>query len=239
MIAKITCTDGHILSAYIAEPQVKAKGAILVLHEIYGMTTFIKAICDAWAREGYVAIAPALYDRLEPNVVIDYEGRNYENALDMRARLMHVQNSDGLSSWDLQLFDIESTMTYVSLKYHVRLGLLGFSWGGSLAWLAACRFDGISCVSSYYGTHTYEFIDETPKCPLMLHAGVRDELLTADKVHYIRERHPDVLIYSYDSAHAFCCPMHSNYVEEECLLADRRTKELFWHYLNQVDTAAG
>lgn len=233
-IIKITVSDGHQYDAYFCEPKEAPKGIISVIHEIFGLTQFIKDVCEQWAAQGYYAIAPSLYDRLEKNIVIGYEEENYKYALDTKQLLMNVSNKQGLLGWDLQLLDIQAALLYGQENLNLPVAITGFSWGGTLSWLAACRLENIRCVVSYYGTHIYQFMSEKPKCPLLLHAADYDDLLTAEQVAEIKQDHPDITVYQYPAHHAFRCHDGKNYDKSASQLADARTVKFFNKYCNCV-----
>jgi len=135
-IFKLKSNDDHEFDCYQFLDSDTAEVSLIVLHEIFGMTEFIKNMCRLWAKKGYRVIAPALYDRLEKNVAIPYTEEGYEKALDYKQRALN---------WDKQLLDIESAKLYLQKSGATKTAVVGYSWGGTLSWLAACRLSDISC----------------------------------------------------------------------------------------------
>jgi carboxymethylenebutenolidase len=216
---------GHQLDAYLCESN-SPKGCIIVLHEIFGITDFIKKMCHYWSARGYHALAPSLYDRLAKNIVVSYE--NYQQALDYREKLSSVKNNQGQFNWDLQLLDIDSAISYLSDAYQLPIGLIGFCWGGTLCWLSGARLKGITAIAAYYGTHIYTFKNEKPKYPLVMHCGEEDDLLTSEQVKEINILHPEVIIHNYPAGHAFCCEQWINY-DAICAKTAHDRTELFFN----------
>lgn len=149
----LTAQDKHQLDAYEYNSESTSKNAIIVLHEIFGTTPFIKEICMHWSNKGYHALAPALYDRYEKNVAIPYNENGYEKALIYKERALN---------WEKQLLDIDAAKKYLLNKGVSKIGIIGFSWGATLGWLSACRLSGISCVILYSGPHIFQFVNESP-----------------------------------------------------------------------------
>lgn len=239
---QLNAKDGHVFDAYFCEEK-NPKASIIILHEIFGLNDFIKSICREWSQKGYLVLAPALYDRLEKNIAIPYNAQGYNKALEAKQKVLMKTNKQGISGWDLQLYDIEATIKYLKNKFSLPLGMMGFSWGGTLSWLSACRLTGMDAVVAYYGTHIYQFIDEKPLYPMMLHCGEHDDLLTVHQVKEISEKHPKLNIYIYqDATHGFRCNAWQNcgeHVSQQfngsaSLLADNRTAEFFATKLNKM-----
>lgn len=220
--------DNHQLDAYICTSD-SPRGCVVVLHEIFGITDFIKKICHYWSAHGYHALAPSLYDRLAKNLVISYE--DYQKALDYRKKLSTIKNNSGQADWDLQLLDIASAVTYLTKTYHLPIGLIGFCWGGTLCWLSAARLKNIAAIVAYYGTHIHQFKNEKPNYPLMMHCGEKDDLLTAEQVKEIMSMHPEVTGFNYPAGHAFCCEQWINYDAACASLAHKRTETFFNEFL--------
>lgn len=231
----LTADDNHQLDANFCHAVGEVKGALIILHEIFGLTNFIKDICHYWSSQGYHAIAPALYDRLERKFVFTYNQNGYEKAISAKQKILSLKNHEGISGWDLQLYDINAAIKYLQLNFAYPINIIGFSWGGTLGWLAASRLKDINAVSAYYGTHIYQFINEKPKYPVILHCGEKDDLLTIKQVAEIQEKHPQVIIHTYPATHAFRCDAWVNsdknvgqqYDAEASQLADERTAEFF------------
>lgn len=221
--SKITlhADDNHKFDCYQFTEDKDAKVGLILLHEIFGMTTFIKNMCRLWAKKGCRVIAPALYDRLESNIVIPYTEDGYKQALDYKQKLLN---------WELQVADIESAKKHLRQHGVSQVVVLGYSWGGTLAWLSACRLSGIDCAISYYGTHIYQFRNEIPKAPCLLHFAEQDDLVPMRDVNEIIDLHPSIKVFIYQATHGFRCEdwqggHGQQYSEQISNLADTNTEK--------------
>jgi carboxymethylenebutenolidase len=213
----LTASDGHKLSAYRAEPKGKARGGIVVIQEIFGVNDHIRAVTDGYAAEGYVAIAPALFDRLKPGFEVGYTEADIAIGRDMK----------GKANTDAALRDIAAARD--AIKDAGKLGVVGYCWGGFLTWLAATRLDGFAAASSYYGGGIGTAAAETPRCPVIMHFGDKDQaipLTEVDKVRAAQEGRP-VEIYIYTAGHGFNCDHRGSYHAESAKLARDRTLDFF------------
>jgi carboxymethylenebutenolidase len=208
----IEAADGHRLAAWVAEPEGRPSGGVVVAQEMYGVNGYIRTTCELFADRGFLAIAPALYDRVERGLTFEYT--EADNA---RAKALY-RNYD----WSKALLDLEAARDTVARAG--RVGVVGFCFGGSLAWLAACR-SRFACAVSYYGGEIDRYLDEEARCPVLGHVGDRDDSLTPEKLARFRERHPEVPFRVYPGArHGFDndrrAPRHH---PEATQLARRRT----------------
>jgi carboxymethylenebutenolidase len=210
----LTAEDGHRFAAYEAVPDGPVAGRVVVLQEAFGVNPHIRSVCDRLAAEGYVAVAPALYDRHEAGIELGYTDADIQQA---RAIMVEIP-------WEKALLDVQATRDFIGGKGKV--GVTGFCWGGSVTWLAACRGDFDAAVS-YYGARAIDFIDETPNCPTMMHFGETDPTIPMDTVHRFMERHPSLPIYVYPAGHGFHCDARPHYQAESAKLAWGRTMEFF------------
>jgi carboxymethylenebutenolidase len=212
---EITASDGHTFAAYRADPEGAPRGAILVIQEAFGVNPHIRRMADTYAKEGYLAIAPALYDRVERGVDVGYTGEDREKGI----ACMQASNFDDVMK------DVEATRQLASEAGKV--GVTGWCWGGSVTFLAACRLDGLACASSYYGGRVPDYNDETPRCPLDFHWGETDASIPMDKVRAVEAAHPDLTSKVYPAGHGFNCDDRDSYHKESAELAHKRTLELF------------
>ena len=160
---KLTTTDKHSLGAYRADPQGAPKGGLVVVQEIFGVNHHIRAVCDRLAALGYVAVAPAVFDRF----VRDFECGYTPD------EIAHARSYLGNLNWEHMMADIAAAKD--DLKGVGPLGVIGFCMGGTAAFLAACRIPGLSAAVAFYGGMIGKFADEKPKCPLQMHFGEKDE----------------------------------------------------------------
>ena len=211
----LTASDGFTLSAHLATPSGTPRGAIVVIQEIFGVNSHIRAVCDGFAADGYVAIAPALFDRVERNVDLGYADQDIARGRDIRGK---VDTTDALR-------DIEAARAAVAR--HGRVGVVGYCWGGLLSWLAACRLDGFAAAVVYYGGGIGNALDEKPRCPVLGHFGERDAHIPMSEIETWRKRHPQHPVHTYDAGHGFNCDQRGSFDAAAAKLARERTLEFF------------
>lgn len=212
---QLTASDGHGLAAYVAEPNGAPSGGIVVIQEIFGVNSHIRAVTDGFAADGYKAIAPALFDRAERGVELDYDPDSVARGRALKGRM----------DWDGPLLDIQAAAGALS---GLKTGVVGYCWGGSLAWLAATRLDGIAAAVCYYGGQINEFRDESAKCPVLMHFGGEDASIPLDTIEAIRAAQPDIPIHVYEGAgHGFNCDHRGSYDAGAFATARQRTMEFF------------
>lgn len=209
---RLVASDGHELDACQAEPATAPKGAIVVIQEIFGVNAHIRSICDRLAAAGYVAIAPALFDRTEPGFESGYSPEEIEKARRFVADV----------NWQAFLLDTDAARAAVA--GFGKVGIIGFCLGGSVAFLAATRLDGFSAAIGYYGGRIDAFADEKPKCPTQLHFGTEDHSIPMKNVESIRAKRPDCEIFVYEGAgHGFNCDQRASFHAESARIAWERT----------------
>lgn len=213
---KLTASDGFELSAYRADPAGKSKGGLVVIQEIFGVNSHIREVCDGYAKEGYAAVAPALFDRAEPGFEVGYTPEDIARGREMRGKI----------GWEGVINDVAAAIKAASDAGKV--GVVGFCFGGSVAWLAATRLSGISCSVGYYGGQIAQFKDEKAKVPVMLHFGDKDQSIPLSDVEAIKKAQPGVPVYIYPGAgHGFSCDHRASFHKESHALARKRTLEFF------------
>ena len=209
---ELTAADGHRFAAYKAEPTSAVRGAIVVLQEFFGVNHHIRNMADLFASQGYLAIAPAIFDRVERGVALDYDQAGMAKGRELRAKL----------SLDQSMLDIQATIDAASTAGKV--GAVGYCWGGSLAFIATARQHGLSCAVAYYGAQIAAHADETPKVPVLLHFAERDEYIPPADIERIRVARPEVPIYCYPGTHhGFNCDERQFYEPNSAVMARERT----------------
>jgi len=217
---KLTASDGFKLGGYRAEPAGAPKGAIVVIQEIFGVNHHIRSVCDRLAKEGYVAIAPAIFDRSEPNFTSGYSPDEVANARKF------VANPD----WAAMLRDSQAAIDAV--KDTGPVGIIGFCLGGSIAYVAATKLSGLSAAVGYYGGAIVRFADDKPKVPTQLHFGEKDAGIPLTDVDTIKARRPDTEIYVYPGAqHGFHCDERASYDKTSADIAWPRSMAFFAKHL--------
>jgi carboxymethylenebutenolidase len=215
---KVTADDNHQFDAYLAESNGQAKAAMIVIQEVFGVNSHIRSVTDDYARQGYHAIAPALFDRAEPNVELNYNSEDAKRGMGMAGQI----------GMDNMMKDVAASIQYARQQWpNLKVGIVGFCLGGSLAWLASTRLDPNAAVG-YYGGRIAQNASETPRCPVMLHFGAKDAHIGPDQVATIRAAHPEIPVYVYETAgHGFNCDQRKDYEPESAKLARERTLEFF------------
>lgn len=222
---KLVADDGHELDAYVAIPKGVVLGAVIVLQEIFGVNAHIRSVADGYAREGYVAIAPALFDRVERGVELRYEGKDMKTAVALLQKLSPVT----------ALLDIGAAFKEAR-REAAKIAVVGFCYGGFLSWLASTRGKDVrvepDCCVGYYPGGIGKVADEQPLCPVMLHFGANDTHIKQDQVESVRAAHPEVEVYVYDGAeHGFNCDARASFNLESAKLAGERTSAFLKRHL--------
>jgi len=216
---KLTTSDGHELAAYRADPTGNPRGGVLVIQEIFGVNEHIRNVCDGFAKDGYVAIAPAVFDRVERGVETGYDGEAMRRAISIVTQLKPGDVLRDLQAGINELLKVG------------KVGVVGYCYGGTMTWAAACRLEGVSAASSYYGGQIVKQIDAVPKAPVIMHFGEKDAMIPMTDIDKMRAAHPDSPIYTYPAGHGFNCEGRADYHAESAKLAKQRTLELFAKYV--------
>ena len=222
-VIKIKSLDGHILDGYLAAPAGPPKAGLLVLQEIFGVTAHIRQVTDGFAARGYLALAPALFDRLQPGTELPYT-----RMADARALMQQLATDDVAK-------DLEGSVAALraQLPSGARVGAVGYCWGGAIADLAACRTD-ISAAVSYYGRANVNWLNEQPRCPVLYHFGAKDPVIPPEIVQQIRAGRPGAQAWIYpDAGHGFSCDERPEFHQPSHTLALDRTLAFFDKHLGQ------
>ncbi len=210
---ELTAGDGTRLDAYLARPQATPKAGLVVIQEVFGVNAHIRSVADGFAAEGYLTVAPALFDRRERGVELNYDEAGLTKGRALR----------GAITWDEVALDVAAAVEAAAEAGQV--GVVGYCWGGSVAWLAACRLP-VAAAVGYYGGQINDLIEETPGCPVMLHFGEADPMIPLDNVDAIRQRHPQVEVFTYPAGHGFNCNARGDFEAESAAVARERTLAL-------------
>lgn len=212
---ELTAKDGHKFQAYRSEPAGKPRGAVVVIQEIFGVNHHIKSVTDRYASMGFLAIAPAVFDRYQRGFDVGYTPDDIAKARQFLSGL----------SWDNAIADADAARANVATAGKV--GIVGYCFGGSLSWLASCRLK-LDAASGYYGGAVGQFKDETPKCPVIMHFGKEDASIPMATVDAFKAAQPKVPTYVYEGAgHGFSCDERPSFNPPAHDLALVRTYELF------------
>ncbi|HLY92793.1 MAG TPA: dienelactone hydrolase family protein [Candidatus Angelobacter sp.] len=213
----LNASDGHQLSAYHTAPGRGTQASVVVIQEIFGVNSHIHSVADDFAAQGYHAIAPALFDRVEPDVELGYSPADTQRGMGMAMKI----------GMDNALKDVAAAIDYARSELGCnKVGVVGYCFGGSLAWLAATRL-GPAAAVGYYGGRIAQYAAERPLCPVMLHFGNRDPHIPLSEIDKIRLQHPDLPVYMYEAGHGFNCDQRRDFEPQSAGLARERTLEFF------------
>ena len=213
---RLTANDGHSLQAYCAGNNDSAHAALVVVQEIFGVNSHIRSVADDYAAKGFMAVAPALFDRVETGLELGYNSADAQKGMSI-ARQIGMENA---------LQDVAAAINYAKQETGCKVGVVGYCFGGSLAWLAATRLNPAAVVG-YYGGQIAQNAAETPHCPVMLHFGAKDAHIGPAEIATIQHHHPDLPILVYDAGHGFNCDQRKDYEPHSAMLAKQRTLEFF------------
>ena len=219
---KLTASDNFELGGYRADPAGMPRAAVVVIQEIFGVNHHIRAVCDRLAGEGYAAIAPSIFDRVEPNFTSGYSPDEVAIARKF------VANPD----WAAMLRDSQAAIGAV--KDVGPVGIIGFCLGGSIAYAAATKLAGLSAAIGYYGGAIVRFADDKPDVPTQLHFGEKDTGIPLSDVEAIKAKRPDVEIHVYPGAqHGFHCDERASYDKTSADIAWPRSMAFFAKHLKK------
>lgn len=213
-LLELRAEDGHKFSAYHSKSSGNpCQGRVVVIQEVFGVNQHIRDVCDRFSQNGFDALAPSLFDRLEPNVQLGYTAEDLDKGKNLRSRL----------DWNEALIDTLACVGYLAQSGPV--AVVGFCYGGTLAWLAA-NTSGLNAAVCYYGSYIHQFMDHHPQCPVLLHFGALDPMISLESVEDIRaanaEANPEICIYP-DAGHGFNCSLRDSFHEPSAELAWQRT----------------
>lgn len=218
----LKASDGHSFGAYRADPAGSPKGAIVVIQEIFGVNSHIRNVTDRFAKEGYVAIAPAIFDRAEKDFQSGYSPDEVAVA----------RNFIGKIPMEQMLLDTQAAIDAV--KSAGPVGIVGFCLGGSIAFLAAGKLDGLKAAVGYYGGMVAKNADLKPKVPVQLHFGEDDHGIPMSDIDQVKAKRPEVEVFTYKGAgHGFHCDERGSYSKDAADTAWPRTTGFFAKHLKK------
>lgn len=222
----LTPQDGFILPAYVAEPATRAKAAVVVIQEIFGVNSHIQSVVDRFAAQGYLAVAPAMFERVTPAVNLGYESADMTAGSALKAAATALPGAGVFQ-------DIQAAINYGAEQTGGPVGIVGFCWGGLLTWQAACTLSGITAAVPYYGggMTAPEEIARQPKCKVMAHFAELDHYIPMDGVHAFAAARREVTVHTYAADHGFNCDQRGSYNEAAATLARGRTLAFFAEHL--------
>jgi carboxymethylenebutenolidase len=223
---ELTSGDGTLVPAYEARPMGTPRGAVVVIQEIFGVNSHIRAVADGYAAEGYLAVAPAAFHRVKPEVELGYtdadmgEGFGYKTAVEALPAPGVMQ-------------DIQAAIDHAVQASGGKVGIVGYCWGGLLTWRAACTLPGLSAAAPYYGggVTTEAETARQPLVPVMAHFADEDKWIPLETVETFKKAHPSVQVFTYAAHHGFNCDQRASWHAPSAQLARERTLAFFKQHL--------
>ena len=212
---KLKASDGHSFDAYVAQPAGKPRGGLVVIQEIFGVNKHIKEVADGYAADGYLVIAPAMFDRVQKSVELGYTPEDIAKGREIRAKVTN----------DMAVTDAQAAINEASKAG--RVGIVGYCWGGLVTWLAAAKASGLSAAAPYYGGGILDNADLQPKVPVMGHFGDKDAHIPVEGVKKLAEKHKQHQIFIYEADHGFNCDHRGSYNAPAAKQARERTLAFF------------
>ncbi len=217
---QLRAVDGFAYGLYEAMPAQKPRGGIVVIQEIFGVNAHVRNVCDGYAAAGYAAIAPQIFDRVQRNIELGYEQQDMGRGIEIARGKLKMEQT---------LQDLQAAVD--DARRFGKVGVVGYCFGGLLAWLSASDLTGVDAAVSYYGGGVAGQIDKRPRCPVMMHFGAKDAHIPLTDVDKVRKAHPQVTIHVYDADHGFNCDHRASYDAAAAKLALSRSLEFFGKHI--------
>lgn len=224
---ELTAVDGAKTPAYVAMPEGQARGAIVVLQEIFGVNSHIRSVADRYAAQGYVAVAPAMFARVKPDVELGYSEEDMKAGFALKTAVEALPEPGALR-------DVEAAVAHAAtLVPGGKIGVVGFCWGGLMTWRSACNLASISAAVCYYGGGMTGELEASRQalCPVLAHFGSKDHYISLESVEAFKTAQPKVEVYVYDADHGFNCDQRGSYNAPAAAQAIERTLAFFAQHL--------
>jgi carboxymethylenebutenolidase len=219
----LEAADGHKFQAWHVMPAGTPRGGIVLVMEIFGVNAHIRDLGERYAAQGYEVVAPQLYDRVLPQADLPYDADGVAKGRALREEI----------GWEAPMQDVTASVAHLRRGTGQEpVGIVGYCYGGAIAWLAAAKVPRLDCAVAYYGTAILNFVELAPKCPTMLHFGSKDASTPEDKIEFLAEKHPEVAIHLYDADHGFSSDRRANFDAAASKLAMERTLAFFDAHLD-------
>jgi carboxymethylenebutenolidase len=202
--------DGHEFNAWLAAPSGPARGAMVIAQEIFGVNRHIRAVADGFAAEGYVTIAPCLFDRIRRGIELGYSEADVQQGRGYRLQIPKEKT----------VLDLTASINVI--KHAGRVSMVGYCWGGTLSYIAACELP-VFCAVSYYGGQIKDHLEKSPRRPVMYHFGEKDPHIPLSDIDKIRAADPNGIFHLYPADHGFNCDERNTYDAASAALARERT----------------
>ena len=225
-LVQLTAADGRSIPAYVARPAGQPHGAVVVVQEIFGVNPHIRAVADGYAAAGYLAVAPSMFERVQPGVELGY------GEADMKAGVALKAAAEALPAPGVQQ-DLQAAVDWAARDSGGKVGMVGYCWGGLLTWRAASTLNGLAAAVPYYGggMTTPAETAHQPRVPVLAHFAERDHWMSMDAVAAFAKAHPEVQVFTYPADHGFNCDQRGAWNEAAATLARERTLAFFAQHL--------
>lgn len=215
----LTAKDGFATGAYEAKPAQQIKGCVVVIQEIFGVNGHIREVVDGYAEAGFHSVAPKLFDRVERDIELGYEGEDMQRGIDLAFN--HTDRRNALA-------DVQAAIDYLGGS---GVGVVGYCFGGLMTWLSACELTGVAAASAYYGGGIAGELERSAACPVMMHFGDLDAHIPLSDVEKVRMAQPTVDVHVYSADHGFNCNHRASFNEQAATSARTRTLDFFAKHL--------
>ncbi len=221
-VIQLSAPDGTQIPAYVAQPDKPAKAAVVVIQEIFGVNAHISVVEDAYAKEGYLAIAPAMFHRVQANVELGYTDADMGAGMALKTAVESLPAPGAMQ-------DIQAAIDHVHKACGGKVGIVGYCWGGLLTWRAACMLQGLSAAAPYYGggVTTAAETARQARVPVMAHFAEEDKWISMESVEAFKAAQPQVQVFTYAAHHGFNCNHRGAWQAEAAALAKQRTLDFF------------
>ena len=222
----LTSSDGFVVPAWVAQPKGTPRGAVVVVQEIFGVNSHIQSVADRLAVSGYLAVAPATFERVKAGVDLGYTSQDMQAGIDLKSAVEALP-APGVMA------DIQAAIDYAAKESGGKVGIVGFCWGGLLTWRAACTLNGLSAAVPYYGggMTSPDEAARQPRVPVLAHFGERDHWIPVDSVQAFARAQPGAEVHIYAADHGFNCDQRGSYDEPAAMTARDRTLAFFDKHL--------
>ena len=214
----IRCADDFAMGCYRAEAVGETSGVVVVIQEIFGVNTHIREVADGYAQSGYTAYAPKLFDRIGADIELGYTESDMAKGIDLAFNKLDLAQV---------ISDVQATVEQIAANSDKKIGVVGFCFGGLISWLSAAQVNGLSAAIGYYGGGIAGHLDQSPRCPTMLHFGELDAHIPLSDVDKIRQANPEVPVHVYAADHGFNCDHRGSFDAAAAELALSRSLEFF------------
>ncbi len=222
----LTASDGFTFPAWVARPDAAPRAAVVVVQEIFGVNSHIRAVADRFAARGYLAVAPSTFHRVQPGVDLGYSADDMKAGFGLKTAVEALPDPGVMA-------DLQAAIAHAAQASGSKVGMVGFCWGGLLTWRAACTLHGLSAAVPFYGggMTTPDEMARQPQVPVLAHFGQRDHWIPLDTVQAFARAHPEVEVHTYDADHGFNCDQRGSYDDAAAMAARDRTLAFFDKHL--------